>query len=109
MDYIAEGLAHARQIFPDAKLGVPAGYNFCGDTTFEEWNVALAPYEALFDAFTIHEYTACTKSVDVDDYAVGERRMALAAWSEVEMLLQIEWLEKFFTNLEEKEIWMTEW
>ena len=66
-------------------------------------------YEHLFDAFTIHEYTACTKSVDVDDYGVGERRSALAAWGEVEMMLQIEWLEKFYTNLTSKEIWMTEW
>ena len=111
MEFIAEGLAYARQVLPHAKLGVPAGYNFCGDTLFEQWNVLLADYLHLFDAFTIHEYTACTKSVDTNEYRLEDRRSALAAWGEVEMQLQIEWLDQFFprNRSSPKEIWMTEW
>eukprot|EP00854_Cymbomonas_tetramitiformis_P004911 gene4911-5993_t len=108
--YVRPALARARELFPEAKLAVPAGYRFCGgeEGEFTSWNEALAEYGELFDAVTIHEYTACTKSVDDNaTYAVDERRSALAAWGEVQLSTHAAWVASFFGD--DKEIWMTEW
>ena len=88
-DYLSrvrDALPLARSLFPNAKLAAPMGWRFCSgaDTMFDPWNTALAAVSNLFDAVTIHEYTACDRSVNVSAYpSYRDKLTALSAWGEV--------------------------
>lgn len=89
---------------------MPAGYRFCtyeccDSSGYDEWNKALAQYKHLFDAVTIHDYTACAKSIDTR-YSGTNRRQALLSWGEVQLADHATYVSSFFGD---KEIWMTEW
>lgn len=115
MTKVEPALQHARRVFPRAKLAVPFGFPFCSGSADEfdqDWNSRLAAHNSSFDAVTIHDYSACTKSVDDGAshggwaYAVEDRRSALAAWGEVQILKHTEAVQ---AQLSDVDIWMTEW
>jgi len=110
-DYMAKitpGLLYARTLFPDAKLAVPCGMRFSRgrDDRFSNWNEQLTEHAALFDAVTIHEYTASVKSIDIDKYRPEHRRSVMAAWGDVALAKATAWARQFFSD---KEVWITEW
>jgi len=115
MQHINTSLTYARQIFPDAKLAVPAAYRFGGraSESFVDWNERLQAHKHLFDAVTIHDYTASTKSVDDNrnkgrvSYATEQKRSALAAWGQVALDNHAVDVRSYFGDAHE--IWMTEW
>ncbi|GMH84363.1 hypothetical protein TrVE_jg5135 [Triparma verrucosa] len=116
-DYMAKidnSLIRAKQLFPNAKRAVPANMQFCVDYgTGDEWNVALAAQSSKFEAITIHDYTACTKSVDIDAFPTNSTRFtALAAWGEASLEWTKTYLSQFFAPTDYQsthEIWVTEW
>merc|ERR1719285_1137111 len=66
IEFIRPALERAREIFPNARLGVIASMNMCfgNNNKHRPWNEAIAEYQDLFDAIAIHEYTACGNNVD---------------------------------------------
>jgi hypothetical protein len=104
---VRPGLVYARQLFPEAKLALPAGYHFCSHNQYEflAWNTQLAENVALYDAVTIREYTAYTKSVDAGgesnhngrEYTVDQRRSVLAVWGEIALGKHADWVGSFFS------------
>ena len=94
------------------------------DDRFSNWNEQLTEHAALFDAVTIHEYTASVKSIDIDKYRPEHRksnphklcsdpphptlgrRSVMAAWGDVALAKATAWARQFFSD---KEVWITEW
>ena len=115
IDVIREGMLLAKQLLPHAKLAVPYGYRFCvGEPTkYDEWNVVLAANADLFDAVTIHEYTACSKSVDdrADRYTPEQRVPALLAWGESALIKNAQNMRRLFSaaDADRLDVWLTEW
>jgi hypothetical protein len=116
MPTIEAALRKARQLFPGVKIAVPFAYHFCNhpaanhhrSARFDAWNNGLRQFESLFDAVTIHEYSACTNSVEIPLYpTMQEQNMALAAWGDTAIDQQRMWIASFLS--EAKEIWQTEW
>jgi len=119
---IRHAIYEARAMFPGVKIAVPFAYHFClkpeqltnlkgsymNNPRYHAWNTGLAKHSALFDAVTIHEYTACSKSVDTAAYAtLADQKMALAAWGDAAIDQQRLWIKSFLGT--PKEIWQTEW
>ena len=111
---IAEGMALARELLPEAKLAVPYGYRFCQgpQTMYDEWNSVLAEHAHMFDAVTIHEYTACIHSVDNSgNYVAEQMESAVAAWGEAALSLHAANMRRIFSaaDVDRLEVWLTEW
>ena len=118
---VKPALVHARKLFAAVKLAVAAAYGFCdfdpsnqrsGEVNrYSTWNRQLSTYATLFDAVTIHDYSACTRSVvakgNTEEHTHAQKWSVLAAWGEVALNKQTIWIKSFFGDA--VEIWMTEW
>jgi hypothetical protein len=116
MNKIQNAIRTARRLFPHVKIGVPFAYHFCPNPAHQQnvppraraWNQGIVQFEHLFDAVTIHEYSACTGSVDIPMYAtLDEQKMALAAWGDGAIDQQRAFVASYLSS--PKEIWQTEW
>ena len=118
IDRIKEGLNYTKTKFPNAKVAVPMAYPFCtgrcGQWHMGPWNQILVNNQDLFDAVTIHDYTACTKSIDGTKsdgtkHYTGEaqKTSAVLAWGEVAIENQLACAVQ--SGFQNKEIWMSEW
>jgi len=109
---VTDSLLAAKEIFPNAIRMVPYNYPFChfGDCNKRsrtKWNGPLNDtYSHLFEALTIHDYSACMDTIDILDKS--KRIPAMLAWGDAAMTAQAECVNKW-ENLRSKPIWMTEW
>ena len=116
IDRIRPAMLLAKQLLPDAKLAVPYAYRFCGPAaaSMAPWNQVLAANADLFDALTIHEYSACIKSVDNSgsyDSDPDQIYSALLAWGESALIKDAVDVASFFSpaDVARLDIWVTEW
>ena len=109
MAKVTDAVGYARQLFPFAKLAAPFGFPFCEqpEDAFDTWNRDLARYAHVWDALTLHDYSACARSVGE---SADDRPGTLMAWGDVALRKHRAAVARTFdaVDVARLELWLTE-